>query len=137
MNRRLVCQGLTFGLSVLKLFCPELLVQLGKEVSVDLLANLMDPKLIPWVLVLNILGYWLKKLRLPKFLPPLPVLLFAASFVVCCLFGWAHTEATGAKAMIITIMDYGIVNGLLVAFFAISGYDILKGFMSRKEKEGK
>ena len=132
--RKMVCQGLTLGITVLKLFFPHELLYLGEEVTVDLLANLMDPKLIPWIFVLNIYGYWMKKLRLPKWMPPLPVQIFALSFIVCSLFGWAHTGAEGVKAVIIATMDYGIVNGILVAFSATFGYDVYKGFVSRKKE---
>ena len=132
-----VCQVLTLGLTVLKLFCPQDVLLAGKEVMMDLLvSNLMDPKLIPWIFVLNIAARWVKKLDLPKWMPPLPVLIMGTSFVICSLFGWAHTEAEGTKAMIIMIMDYGIVNGLQCALFAMGGYDIFKGFMSKRKAKG-
>ena len=129
-----VCQCLPMVFTILKLFVPEAVLLTGKEVIVDLLSSFMDPKLIPWIVVLNIYGHWVKKLKSPKWAPPLPVQILALSFVICSLFGWAHTDAEGAKAMIIAIMDYGIVNGILIAFFATFGYDVWKGFSSRRKE---
>lgn len=97
--------------------------------------NAFDYRLIPWIFVLNISGHFLKKLNLPKFVPPVPVLLIFASFLVCCGFGWAHTEVEGAKQMFVAIVEYGLGNGLCVAGMAIMGYDSFKGLAKKLVKE--
>lgn len=131
-------QSLMITFSFLKLFAPPELQNAGKEVALNFL-NALDPQLLPWVFVLNILGYWLKKLVLPRWMPSMPVIIFMASFVVCCLFGWAHTDAVGAKAMVISIFQYGIGNGIAVAWAAIFGYDVFssekKKYLAAKEKK--
>lgn len=126
-----VGQFLTLAITALKLFCPHtFFLEAGEEVTLTLL-NAFDIRLVPWIFVLNIMGYWLKKLDMPKWVPPMPILVLVASFSVCSLFGWAHTDATGAKAMVISIMEYGLGNGAIVALIATYGYDTVHSFTKR------
>lgn len=124
-------QGLVFILSLLKLFLPQSVRVTGEELFMDVI-NAFDYRLIPWVFVLNIIGYWAKKLTLPKWLPPMPLLLMLASFLVCTGFGWAHTDTVGAKALFISIVEYGLGNGAIVAMLAIFGYDSVHAFTKRR-----
>ena len=124
-------QGLVFVISLLKLFLPSSIRDTGEELFMDVI-NAFDYRLIPWVFVLNIIGYWVKKLDLPKWVPPTPLLLMLASFLVCTGFGWAHTDVTGAKAVFISIVEYGLGNGAIVAMLAIFGYDSIHAFTKRR-----
>lgn len=124
-------QGIVFVMSLLKLFLPQTFRLTGEELLMDVL-NAFDYRLIPWVFVLNIVGYWLKKLPLPKWVPPTPLLLMLASFLVCTSFGWAHTDVEGAKAVYVSIFEYGLGNGAIVAMLAIFGYDSVHAFTKRR-----
>lgn len=97
-----------------------------------LLSIVIDPKLLPWVLFLNVAGIWLKRGKLPSWMPPIPILLFLISFIICCVFGWIHTEATGAKAMLQIILEYGLANGLVMTLIATWGYDIVHAYTKKE-----
>ena len=98
----------------------------------EILSIIFDTDLLPWVFVLNIAGLWLKRAKLPSWLPPLPILLFALSFIICCVFGWIHTEGEGVKAVAQVVLEYGLGNGLLMTLVATWGYDIVHAY---KKKE--
>lgn len=134
-------QVVVFILSLLKLFIPSSIRDTGEELFMDVI-NAFDYRLIPWVFVLNIIGYWTKKMNLPKWVPPTPLLLMLASFLICTGFGWAHTDVVGAKAIFVSIVEYGLGNGAIIAMLAIFGYDSVHAFTKRrgfspKEKEAK
>lgn len=106
------------------------------EFFIELLCGLIDPRLIAWVVVINIIGYWLKVKGLPKWCPPLPLLLFLISFVICTLFGWLVSgDLGGPKAAVMSIFFYGLGNGFLVAVTATWGYDIVHAI--RKQRKAK
>lgn len=134
-------QSVVFAISLLKLFFPNVFRDTGEELIMDVI-NAFDFRLIPWVFILNIIGYWVKKLNPPKWVPPTPLLLMLASFLICAGFGWAHTDAVGSKAIFVSIVEYGLGNGAIVAMLAIFGYDSVHAFtkkrgFSAKEKEVK
>lgn len=99
--------------------------------------SFVDADLLPWILVLNVAGYWLKQLRLPKWFPPIPLILFAVSFCLCSFFGWANTTAVGVKGFVIAVLEYGIGNSILMTFAATFLYDVTHGFTKayKKRKE--
>ena len=96
------------------------------------LLSVLDIRLVPFVLVLNVLGYWLKRNGLPKWCLPLPLLNALVSFVICAVFGWIVTDAEGAKAVVMAIVFYGLGNGLLISFVATYGYDVVHAFTKKK-----
>lgn len=102
--------------------------------------SLLDVDLLPWILVLNVAGYWLKQLRLPKWFPPIPLVLFALSFCLCSLFGWANTVADGAKGFVVAVLEYGLGNSFVMTFAATYAYDVTHGlskmWKSRKVIDG-
>lgn len=121
-------------------FAAEMIILLigGKEMyqALSFIFSFFDPRLVPFIFVLNIIGYWLKKVGLPKWCPPLPLLLFLFSFVLSAVFGWIVTDETEGKAIIMSIVYYGLGNGLLLGFLSTSGYDIVHAFIKRaKEKK--
>ncbi len=99
------------------------------------LLSFFDVNLIPWVLILNLLGAELKKHKRPAWLPPIPVLLFVVSFIICSLFGWARSSGEGGKAMVQAILQYGLGNGLIITLVSTFGYDVFKGYKKKSDKE--
>lgn len=114
------------AIGVMRLVVPQLDIFYEEEVMSFL--NAFDLDLIPWIVFINVLGKQLKKVKIPKWLPPIPALLLMASVAVCALFGWSHTDATGAKAVVV-VLEYGIGNGLLIGLTALGGYDIVHSFV--------
>ena len=98
----------------------------------SIILSALDIRLVPFVLVLNVLGYWIKKQGLPKWCPPLPLLNILVSFLICSVFGWVVTDATGLKGIVMAIVFYGLGNGLLIAFVATYSYDVVHAFTKRK-----
>lgn len=109
----------------------------GREMyqALSFIFSFFDPRLAPFIFVLNIIGYWLKKTGLPKWAPPLPLLLVMLSFLISAVFGWVVTEAEGTKAIVLSILYYGIGNGLLIGFLSTSGYDIVHSFLKNANKK--
>ena len=93
--------------------------------------SFIDPCLLPWVAVTNVMGYWLKKEKLPGWIPPVPLLLFLANFLICSLIGWALTDAEGWKAIVIALLEYGIGNGLVITLVSTWGYDVVHAFAKK------
>ncbi|MFA6934680.1 MAG: hypothetical protein WCR70_05365 [Sphaerochaetaceae bacterium] len=114
------------AIGVMRLVVPQLDIFYEEEVMSFL--NAFDLDLIPWIIFINVLGKQLKKIKIPKWLPPVPALLLMASIAVCALFGWSHTTATGAKAVVV-VLEYGLGNGLLIGLTALGGYDIVHMFI--------
>ena len=124
-----------------KLFELSIILIGGKEMyqALSFIFSFFDPRLVPFILVLNVIGYWLKKVGLPKWSPPLPLLLLLLSFFISAIFGWVVTDGEDAKAIVMSILYYGLGNGLLIGFLSTSGYDIVHAFMKQAKalKEGK
>ena len=120
-----------FVTALIKLFLPETFKAATEGLAMDII-NAFDYRLIPWVFVLNIIGYWGKRMNLPKWVPPMPLLIMLSSFLICCGFGWAHTDVTGAKAVFVAVVEYGLGNGAIVAMLAIFGYDSVHAFTKKR-----
>lgn len=97
--------------------------------------SFIDLSLAPWIVVANVLGYWMKRQKRPKWFPPIPLVIFMFNFIVCSLIGWALTDAIGGKALVIAILEYGIGNGIVVTVLSTYGYDVVHSF--RKREGGK
>lgn len=119
-----------FVTSLIKLFLPESFKAASEGLAMEII-NAFDYRLIPFVFVLNIIGYWGKRINLPKWLPPMPLLIMLSSFIICATFGWAHTSVEGAKAIFVSIVEYGLGNGSIVAMLAIFGYDSVHAFTKK------
>ena len=94
--------------------------------------TLLDPILIFWAVVLNILGYHLKRIGLPKGAPPLPLLLYLVAFVPCFGLGWVGVDGFSGKAALGAVL-YALSNAGLITLPAIFGYDIVHGFVRDKK----
>ncbi len=101
--------------------------------------NFIDASLLPWVLVMILAGQCLKRFSLPKWLPPMPVIIFILSFFVCSLFGCAECSYEGWRGFVLGILKYGIGNGLAITMISCYGYDLVhsvtKKVVSVKEKK--
>lgn len=93
--------------------------------------NSIDSRLVPFVVNSVIFGYWLKRIDKPKWVPPVPALMFLCNFAVCAVFGWIHTTAPGAKAVIEAVGLYGIGNGLFITLVSTYGYDIFHNYQKQ------
>lgn len=96
--------------------------------------NAIDYRLVPFVVNSVIFGYWLKRIDKPRWMPPVPALMFLCNFAVCSLFGWIHTAAYGAKAIIEAVGIYGLGNGLFLTLVSTYGYDIFHNYRKQLGK---
>jgi len=87
------------------------------------LISLLDPKVIPFAVSLCVLGKWLKKLKLPKWMPPLPLLLVVSGFLMMTVYGYVTSGMHGASEVVYALL-YGLANGIAVSATAMVGYDI-------------
>ena len=97
---------------------------------VKLFASYLDPILATWIAVVMIAGYWLKRSKLPKWMPPLPVILLIMYLAVGFIFGWLQYEVTSWKG-VERVLLYGIGNGLVYTGFSFIIYDIGHGAIKR------
>lgn len=116
--------------SILRFIIPYLNFFYEEEIMGFLSA--FDLTMLPWTVFIVILGRQLKKVKIPTWAPPLPVILLLVSFIVCALFGWFHSSVDGAERMIRTVLVYGVGNGCLVGLLAMGGYDIVHAFIKTK-----
>lgn len=97
---------------------------------VKLFASYLDPIMATWIAVVMIAGYWLKRSKLPKWMPPLPVILLIMYLAVGFIFGWLQYEVTSWKG-VERVLLYGIGNGLVYTGFSFIIYDIGHGAIKR------
>ena len=97
---------------------------------IKLLASYLDPIMAVWIAVVMIAGYWLKRASLPRWLPPLPVILLAIYLIICIFFGWLQYEATSWRG-VAKVLLYGIGNGIVYTGMSFVIYDIAHGTIKR------
>ncbi len=97
-----------------------------------LFSSFVDPIMAVWIAVIMVAGYWLKRSKLPKWLPPLPVLLLAMYMAVGLLFGWLQYEVESWKGLL-RVLLYGIGNGLVYTGFSFIIYDIGHGAIKQSK----
>ena len=97
---------------------------------VKLFASYLDPVMATWIAVVMIAGYWLKRSNLPKWMPPLPVVLLIMYLVVGFVFGWLQYEVTSWKGLE-RVLLYGIGNGIVYTGFSFIVYDIGHGLIKK------
>lgn len=118
------------AVSVARIVVPKLDIFYEEEVMGFL--NVFDLDLVPWIVFIVILGRTLKKVDMPAWVPPIPVILLLVSFCICALFGWWHTDLQGSEKMVATVLTYGLGNGCFVGLLAMGGYDIAHSFVKEK-----
>lgn len=93
---------------------------------------LIDPVLAVWVAVIMVAGFWLKRsVKLPSWLPPLPVCLFVIFLVVSLLFGWVTNTYEGARG-VFYVMAYALGNSIAFTGLSFVIYDIAHGVIKKK-----
>lgn len=97
-----------------------------------LLLQLVDPIMAVWMVAIWILGYWLKKLKLPRWCPPLPILLLLAYLVLGFIFGAIQSELVGWRGVAYVLL-YGTGNGLLFTGLSFIVYDIVHGGLKKRK----
>lgn len=95
-----------------------------------LLAVYLDPAMAVWIIVVMIAGYWLKRMKLPGWLPPLPVLLLAMYLVIGFIFGWLQYEVDSWRGLL-RVLLYGVGNGIIYTGFSFIIYDIAHGALKK------
>lgn len=107
--------------------------------------RLIDPVMAIWVAVIMVLGFWLKRTdNLPRWIPPLPVVLFASFLMVALLFGWLTNTHDGWSG-VLYVIAYALGNAIFftgLSFFIYdNAHNIIKQKHARKnateDKEGK
>ena len=102
-----------------------------------LLVSYVDPAMAIWIVVIMTAGYWLKRMSLPEWVPPLPVLLLAMYLAVGFVFGWLQYEVESWSGLV-RVLLYGIGNGIIYTGFSFIIYDIAHGaFKKAKAKAGR
>lgn len=93
---------------------------------------LIDPVLAVWVAVIMVAGFWLKRsVKLPSWLPPLPVCLFVIFLVVSLLFGWVTNAYEGARG-VFYVVAYALGNSIAFTGLSFVIYDIAHGVIKKK-----
>ena len=96
------------------------------------LLRLVDPAMAIWVAVIMVLGFWLKRTdNLPRWIPPLPVTLFASFLLVALLFGWL-TNTHGGWAGVLYVIAYAIGNAIFFTGLSFFIYDNAHNIIKQK-----
>lgn len=83
----------------------------------------IDAKLLPFVGVFFILGYWLKRVKLPNWCPKVPMLLFITGFVVFTVYSAIiHKPQSGLD--MIGVIAYGFGNAAFFVSVTVLMYDM-------------
>lgn len=91
------------------------------------LLRVLDPAIFAWSVVIIALFNELKKLELPDWFPPIPLVVWLASFVVCFALGFLKSQLMGAVDVLYLEL-YALGNSLIVAGMAIGLFDTGRGF---------
>ena len=100
----------------------------------ELIARI-DVRLLPFVGVFFILGYWLKRMRLPAWCPKVPMLMFISGFLTFAVFG-AVVEKPQAWIAAAGIIAYGLANALFFVSFSVLMYDMKHQHSKAKAAKG-
>ena len=94
----------------------------------------IDLSLVTLVLMMNAVGYWIKKTSVASWPVPLTVIEIFLSVMFSTGWGWYLGHCHGVAALISSFLSYGLPNGLVVGFVAVNLYDIVHGFAKKKEE---
>lgn len=86
------------------------------------LVQRIDVRLLPFVGIFFILGYWLKRMRLPAWCPKVPMLMFISGFITFAVYS-AVIERPEAWIDAVGIVAYGLANSLFFVSIAVWMYD--------------
>lgn len=99
---------------------------------IKLWASFLDPIMAIWIVVVMLAGFWLKRSRLPQWMPPLPVILLIMYLAIGLLFGWLQYEVTDWKG-VERVLLYGVGNGIVYTGVSFIIYDIAHGAIKRRK----
>lgn len=94
--------------------------------------RLIDPVMAIWVAVIMVLGFWLKRTEnLPRWIPPLPVVLFASFLLAALLFGWLTNTHEGWSG-VLYVIAYAIGNAIFFTGLSFFIYDNAHNIIKQK-----
>lgn len=91
------------------------------------LLRVLDPAIFAWSFVVIALFNELKKLDLPDWFPPLPLVVWLASFIICFVLGLLKSQLVGL-ADTLYLELYALGNSFIVAGMAVGLFDTGRGF---------
>lgn len=94
----------------------------------------IDAKLLPFVGMFFVLGYWLKRTKLPKWCPKIPTLLFIAGFAAFTILSAVMEQPQNAMDAISVIL-YGLANACFFVSVSVWAYDIKHARTKAKAKQ--
>lgn len=94
----------------------------------------IDLSFVTLVLMMNTVGYWMKKTSVARWPVPLTVIEIFMSVLVSTVWGWYLGSCHGVEALLGSFLSYGLPNGLVVGFVAVNLYDIVHGFAKKKDE---
>lgn len=94
----------------------------------------IDVKLLPFVGMFFVLGYWLKRTKLPKWCPKIPTLLFLAGFAAFTILS-ALMEKPQTAVDAISVILYGLSNACFFVSFSVWTYDIKHSRTKARERQ--
>ncbi len=83
----------------------------------------IDAKLLPFVGVFFILGYWLKRVKLPAWCPKVPMLMFIIGFAVFTVYSVIIDNPENSLD-ILGAIAYGFGNAAFFVSIAVLMYDM-------------
>lgn len=131
----------SLGLSFFNLFIRNASMSLIDRLSIYIDGGVLDmdivtmirPDFVTIALFLWILGAIIKY-RTELANNTIPIVLFAVSFVLCTVWGYATSEYAGSVRWMDALLMCGLVHGLIVTAIAAYGWDVVNGI--KKSKKG-
>ena len=96
----------------------------------------IDVRLLPFVGVFFTLGYWLKRVRLPKWCPRIPMLLFISGFLIFTIYA-AIIDKPGTALDALGTVAYGLANAAFFVSVSALVYDMKHQHAKKKAEGGK
>ena len=96
----------------------------------------IDVRLLPFVGVFFILGYWLKRMKLPTWCPKVPMLMFIIGFATFAVYAAIVDDpADGLDAF--GCIAYGLANAAFFVSVTVLMYDMKHQHSKHKEAKAK
>ena len=94
----------------------------------------IDVKLLPFVGMFFVLGYWLKRTRLPAWCPKIPTLLFIAGFATFTILSAVMEQPQNAMDAV-SVLLYGLANACFFVSVSVWAYDAKHERTKAKKKQ--
>lgn len=122
------CISVVYGL--LRLVLEEGFMGAPAFSIIRLFVGYLDPAMAIWIVVVMIAGFWLKRSKLPSWMPPLPVILLFCYLVISTFFGYMQYEVSSWMG-VARVLLYGIGNGVVFTGVSFIFYDIAHSAIKR------